>query len=737
MSEDSVRSGLFLRTLGGAALLDADGREVRLQRKQLAVLVLLRLLPAGRLNRAELERLLWLRVPGDPSNSLSQALGPLRDHLPDLSKGKGPLAWPGRHALACDVDVLMAGDGGPEARRAAIAAYRGVFLKDFTSARRPEAGEEEFRHWVDQQQERYEAVFRRLLADEAAEAEGAGCWQEVERLARSAIDVDRHWPHPHALLLRALAGSGQPEAARRHFDALVRQLQADAEPGEEVEADPEVADAYAQIDALSAAAAAAAARARPAAVPPAPAPVREDPPAARATVESLVPLPAPRGAAERPGTHRGGRWRTRRLVPLAALGVGGVFALALYGKEAAAGRDRDAFAAPQPAALAPLCQPGEMRATLVEQDFKADPVNVVQPNTHFTTVWHLQNAGRCTWPASLRLRRISPKVLSISDREIPAQKAVPSGDTIQFPAPMVAPGDTGRFDETWELLDAGGHRVPVGEGRGTLAAAIRVLDGPPPPCRPADVQVQIATRGYVDDSRVRPGSRFTYEWTFMNRAPGCSLDQAYALRFVSASPARMSSPAADQIPITQPVIPSHGYTFEIPMQAPSRPGTFTESWRLVYRDGRTVPIEGFQSAGLRLVVHDDTAAVPEVPYCKPGEYAIAFMNTERPEDESEIPAGTRFVKKWTVANRGRCTWESGLRLHYVRAKGGRRSVEPSDVVVGRPVAPRESYTFSVPIRVPRRPGLYAEYWSAISPAGDTIPISLTKVIWTEVMVTRR
>ncbi|HEX8245435.1 MAG TPA: bacterial transcriptional activator domain-containing protein, partial [Longimicrobium sp.] len=219
MSEQNTVGELFLKTFGGAVLKDSSGRVVDLQPKPLALLVLLRL--AAPASRRELERFLWHGVRGDTGNSLSQALGPLRRYFPDLPKGKGSILWAGRERLACDVDILREGERDPAAAGRAVFAYEGVFFKDF----RTEEGEEEFRHWMQQRQDEFESLFRRLWQEEAARAVDAGEWERLEKLARHAVALDRFWQPGHAALVRALASSGNPEAARRYFAGVRRQFE--------------------------------------------------------------------------------------------------------------------------------------------------------------------------------------------------------------------------------------------------------------------------------------------------------------------------------------------------------------------------------------------------------------------------------------------------------------------------------------------------------------------------------
>jgi DNA-binding SARP family transcriptional activator len=709
---------LFLKTFGGAVLKDSSGRVVEIAPKEMGLLVLMRLYAPE--TRREAVRFLWQGVKGDGGNSLSQALTPLRPIFKDLPKGKGRFVWPGRDQLDCDVDILKRGETDPDARREAIAAYTGIFLKDF----RVEEGEEEFRRWVQQRQDEFEVLYRRLWQQEAADAEERRDWARLEALGRRAMELDPYWQPAPAALVRALAGMGDADAAHRCFATVRAQLEADC--GEDT-LEEVLLEAGSRIDTWAALARSASPDVgdSPAEVPAQP----ESSPDARAPV---APAP-PREAA------------SRKKSPRVAAVLGGTAVLLLASLLLVRGRGPDeprgasapiqvaGRGSPAPA-KAPFCRPDEIRALLVEQDFKADPANVLPPNFHFTTVWHLQNAGRCTWPASLRLNRVGAKPLSISDRDILAQRVVAPGDTILFPSPMISPPDSGLHSERWQLVDSAGRPIALAAGQRSLAARVRVLVGSPPPCRPEETRLELVTRGYPDDWAVRSGERFTYEWTFMNRSPACVVDASIALRFVASSPARMSDDTVRHIRVEGQVPPSQGYTFEIPMRAPVRDGTYSEQWQVVHRDGRTIPVQGSPTVGLRLRSRTDPAAIPMPGICRRGEYAVAWMATERPPDGTVVPAGGRLVRKWTLANKGTCTWDRGLRVVYVRSEGGRRTIPVREIPVTRVVPPRASYTFAVPIRVPARGSRYREYWSVVDPYGDTAQVSLVKAFWAEIVV---
>jgi hypothetical protein len=154
----------------------------------------------------------------------------------------------------------------------------------------------------------------------------------------------------------------------------------------------------------------------------------------------------------------------------------------------------------------------------------------------------------------------------------------------------------------------------------------------------------------------------------------------------------------------------------------------------VYGDGRVIPVQGVRTLTVRLSVRSDVAAVPITRVCGPGEYAVAWMASERPVDGTVVQPGGRVERKWTLANKGSCTWDRGLRLAYVRSEFGRRTLTFREVPITRIVPPRASYTFTVPIQVPRTGTRYREYWAVVTPQGDTAMVSLVKAFWADLNI---
>jgi DNA-binding SARP family transcriptional activator len=219
----SDRASFFLKTFGEAVLRDASGHSIALSSKPLALLVLLRLNTPQ--SRGELMRMLWEDLPGDARNALSQALSVLRRLFPDLPRGKRWAEWSGRDRIVCDVDVLLTGWRDPNARWRAVFAYDGPFLKNFRIAE----GEQHFREWIEQQRLKYEQAFRRLWELEVGRAEAEKLWDNLDTLARHAVEVDPLWQPGHAARIRALASNGETDAAHSYYNMVHRILQSQNE----------------------------------------------------------------------------------------------------------------------------------------------------------------------------------------------------------------------------------------------------------------------------------------------------------------------------------------------------------------------------------------------------------------------------------------------------------------------------------------------------------------------------
>lgn len=83
-------------------------------------------------------------------------------------------------------------------------------------------------------------------------------------------------------------------------------------------------------------------------------------------------------------------------------------------------------------------------------------------------------------------------------------------------------------------------------------------------------------------------------------------------------------------------------------------------------------------------------------------------------DDTELAAGTAFVKTWRLVNIGTCTWNTGYSLVYV---SGEKMGGPDVVALGGNVAPGQTVDISVNLTAPATPGTYQGNWMLRNPAG--------------------
>lgn len=192
-----------------------------------------------------------------------------------------------------------------------------------------------------------------------------------------------------------------------------------------------------------------------------------------------------------------------------------------------------------------------------------------------------------------------------------------------------------------------------------------------------------------DDSRLTVNSTFTKTWRVENNG---SVAWDSGFRLVHAAGEALSDSLSWPVPQTAPGALAD---LTIEMKAPTTPGTAFSEWRL--QDGM----------GQRFgdVVYTRIEAVP-APDPATVAFAGKFVADVTVPDDSEIPAGQRFVKTWRVRNSGLESWASDFTLHFVGGNG--MSVVQS--VALPPLAPGEEGNVSVELVAPSNPGVYYADW---------------------------
>ncbi|HEX2077934.1 MAG TPA: BTAD domain-containing putative transcriptional regulator [Longimicrobium sp.] len=222
-------SELFLVTLGTPALV-ARGTPVPLRKKDLALLVYLRLEGRHGHSRGALAGLLWGSSPDENArHSLTQAIGRLRARVGDvLEVAHDRVAC--RAALACDAAALQQAAASGPVDESVLALCAGEFLSGFAPGR----GAEAFETWADGRRAHLRTVAVAVLDRLGTEAEERGEWERALAAAQRTVALDPAAEPAHRRIMRAWSALGHRVRALQHYDRLVawliEEFQTDPEP---------------------------------------------------------------------------------------------------------------------------------------------------------------------------------------------------------------------------------------------------------------------------------------------------------------------------------------------------------------------------------------------------------------------------------------------------------------------------------------------------------------------------
>jgi DNA-binding SARP family transcriptional activator len=275
---------VHLVTLGTPALVE-HGAPIPLRKKDLALLVYLRLEGRHGHSRGALAGLLWGNVREENArHSLTQALVRLRARLGDnvVQVGHGRVGCSA--TLACDAASLQDAAAAAEVDDGVLALCAGEFLAGFSAG----SGAEAFENWADGRRAHLRTVAVTVLDRLGADAEGRGDWNRALAAGQRAVELDPASEPAHRRVMRAWNAQGHRVRALQHFDRLSAWLAAEFE----TDAEPETALLAEQLRSRATLAP------RPRPEPAAPLPRRSEPAAATGW------LPRPRPRMEPPAQRR-------------------------------------------------------------------------------------------------------------------------------------------------------------------------------------------------------------------------------------------------------------------------------------------------------------------------------------------------------------------------------------------------------------------------------------------------
>lgn len=214
---------IHIHTLGAPRVLGPTG-EVRVGRKELALLVYLARLSPRPVPRAELATLLWgERLEALARQSLRQALVRLKRAvaLPVEVQADSVTLLPGEWVL--DVAAFEA-DLAAERRREAVARWGGDFL-----LRMEDVGGESYRLWMETEREALRQRVGQAFGQLVAEAEQAADWQGAVEWAEPWAAAQPLEERAQRRLIEVLRLAGRPDEAMARHAAFAARLRREHE----------------------------------------------------------------------------------------------------------------------------------------------------------------------------------------------------------------------------------------------------------------------------------------------------------------------------------------------------------------------------------------------------------------------------------------------------------------------------------------------------------------------------
>lgn len=238
-SPPSGAPGFYLVTLGTPALVE-HGTPIQLRKKDLALLVYLRLEGKHGHSRGALAGLLWGNSREENArHSLTQAIGRLRARLGNQVVQVGHDRVGCSATLDCDAAALQSAAASDRVDESILSLCAGDFLAGFQAG----PGAEAFETWADGRRAHLRAVAVAALERLGAEAEARGDWDGALAAGQRAVDLDPASEPGHRRVMRAWNALGHRVRALQHYERLAEWVAAEFETDPE----PETAELAEQL----------------------------------------------------------------------------------------------------------------------------------------------------------------------------------------------------------------------------------------------------------------------------------------------------------------------------------------------------------------------------------------------------------------------------------------------------------------------------------------------------------
>ncbi len=212
-----------------------------------------------------------------------------------------------------------------------------------------------------------------------------------------------------------------------------------------------------------------------------------------------------------------------------------------------------------------------------------------------------------------------------------------------------------------------------------------------------------------DGTQFAPSQQFNKTWRIRNSGT-CAWTDGYTLVFV-----RGTNMAAGSVTVP-PTNAGATVDLQLPMNAPTTPGSYTGFYRLRAPNGNqfgstiwaTIRVAGTPVAAPTVVPNFQTPSAGAA--CTNNSVFVADVTIP---DNTPVTPGQQFTKTWRIRNAGTCAWDGGYTLAFERG-----TAMTSAASVPLPAtAPGATVDVSVPLTAPTLAGTVTGFWRPKAPNG--------------------
>jgi hypothetical protein len=310
----------------------------------------------------------------------------------------------------------------------------------------------------------------------------------------------------------------------------------------------------------------------------------------------------------------------------------------------------------------------------------------MQPDYRFTKSWRIRNTGTSSWNNHYILSVVGGNRLG-GPTSVPLPATEP-GENADVSIELTAPPILGPHRSSWQ------PHTPDGQPFGDILYTEIVVVQP----GTLDNALYESDVTHPNGTLVNAGELFTKTWRVSNTGTSAWVS-GYALAFVGDR--HMNGPDSVPLPAT---LPGETAEVSVALEAPLAPGIHRSTWRARNSEGQLF------GDLLYIEIRVPISSTPGSPAIEDAqlEAHVTFP------DGSEIVAGEKFTKTWTLRNTGSIPWGKGYELAFV---GGTEMGAGGPIPVGA-VAAQALVNVSVDLTAPSTEGRHIGRWRVRNARGE-------------------